>query len=192
MLEKIFTNAVHQCFDALAERYNLKEHSSTADNILSQRNEKICLDIFFDSRRSYELEVRISNNKSNSPHYWDKYFNLGLILKLRAPSGHKAVGIFQTSDPDFIPEAVKTFANLTETYATDLLEGNQNSFRELGIFQEIEVRKYNLEQELWYARKAVKKAWTSKDYVGVVKVYKPLEKNLTAAERKNFNMPRKW
>ena len=61
MLEEIFTKFAHQYFDGLAKKYNLKENRSTIDNSISYENDKVCLEICFDSRRSYELEVNIIN-----------------------------------------------------------------------------------------------------------------------------------
>lgn len=186
MLEKIFTEAVHQYFSALAEKHNLIEIHSSMDNVVSYENDKIRLEICFDSRRSYELGINIINKTPETPHYWDTCFDLSFILKIRAAQDLGAVGSFQTSNPDFIPKAVKILAYSTERYAADLLKGSQNSFRELANIQKIETHKYNLEQSLWYARRAAEKAWISKDYVGVIKAYKPLEGELTPAEMKKL------
>lgn len=191
MLEETFIDAVHQSFSAISQKYNLKEALLCGDNIVCYENTKIILEICFDSRRSYELQVIISNKQSKSPNYWDKNFNLGFILKIRANSSEKIEGMFQTSNPVFIQEVVKKLACLTETYAADLLEGNQDSFYELGILQAIETRKYNLKQKLRHAARTVEKAWTSKDYASVVEAYKPLENDLTPVEKKKLQYSEK-
>ena len=186
MLEEIFTEAVHQYFNPLAERYGLKETFSTEDNVTNFENDKVCLYAHFDSRRSFELGVNIVNKNPDFPCEASNCFSLALILEFKTSHQSKAVGGLQTSNSQFIPEAVKILAYSTETYATNFLEGNQESFRELKAFQETQCSRYESEMKLWYARRAVEKAWTKKDYAGVIKAYKPLENELTSAEKKKL------
>ncbi len=191
MLEEIFIKSVHQYFNPIAKKFALQKKASNMHAVVSYENNKVCLDVYYDCRRSYEMGVYIKNKQIEAKDGRRNSYDLALILDLKAPHEAKALGGFQTSNPEFIPEAVKTLAYSTQTYATEALKGEKNIFRELADLEEINTQACAARQKLWYARRGAEKAWESKKYADLIKAFKPLENELTPAEKKKLQYAQK-
>jgi len=189
MLEKLFDKAVKRYFGALAAQYHLEESSSEVRGIAKFENENIVLQVSFDSRRSYEMSVLIYNKKPSSKHSWDSCLNLYSIMKLRAPRGYKYE--IQTSNPEFVDEAIKNLSQYTETYASDLLRGDIAGFQEVAAFQKKQSYEYNLKRDLCYARTRLQKTWKDKNYTNIVKILTSIENHLMPSERKKLEYAKK-
>jgi hypothetical protein len=77
---------------------------------------------------------------------------------------------------------IEKIAAIIASYATPLLEGDENAWKRIAEQRRKESQNYALERDLRMARAEVEVAWRKKDYAVVVKALKPLRAALTATE----------
>ncbi len=171
---------VHAYFDGLANSYGLVCETST-DRLVRFQNEIVFLQVLFDEGRSYEIGVEIG--QCSVPGIPERPFNLAEVLRLGGVPEADYVAKIQASKQDSRDFAIKRLADLTEKYATLLLQGNVLEFLRLAKFRDKECEDYARFRDLRYARHDAENAWAKRDYLSVIKAYRPVEGNLSHAEK---------
>ena len=179
-----FVDTAHRCFDPLASRHGLR-CVSTAPASVRYENERVFLQVRFAAGGSFEVGVEIGEVQVSAANP-ERPFNLSEVLRLHAAPDSTYVERLQASRPDVLIEGIQRLAALTARHATGLLDGKASEFLLLGQFRDKECADYAISRDLRYAREDAEEAWAARNYPAVVKVYKPLRKELTAAERKRL------
>jgi hypothetical protein len=179
-----FNDAVHRYFDPLAGQHGLRCVSSTPE-IVRFANGKVFLQVRFSASGSFEVGVEVGEIPT-SADLSERPFNLAEVLRLQASPDAIYVERLRASRPDVLTCAVERLSVLTEKYAFGLLDGVAADFVRLGEFRGKECVEYALSCDLRYAREDAERAWANKNYLAVVKAYKPFETALTEVERKRL------
>lgn len=187
---KKFNDVVHQYFDLLAAKHELRCVFSDSEMVRFE-SEKVFLQVRFNASRSFDLGVEIGQmpTSANEP---ERPFDLSEVLKLHKSSDATYVEHLQVSRLDLLPSVIEHLYLLVERYASSLLDGFVEDFVELGDFRNRECYLYAKTRSLMYARENVEKAWLSKNYQEVVAEYRAFEGDLTEVERKRLAFAEKY
>jgi len=182
-----FSPEARRHFDSVSQRFNLVCVLANEREVRYE-NENVFLKVCFDNGRSYELGVNIGKKKGR---YAGSWISLAEILRLRGAQDPVSAYAVMVDDQGRLSDAVAWLAELTSTYASDFLLGSDLSFAQAAQLRNKEVAQFELDSQLRLAQLDAETAWHSRDYATVVKVFEPLQKHLTPAQKKLFNYSKK-
>lgn len=182
-----FSKEARRHFDPVAQQFGLTSVVCT-ESSLRYENDKVFLNVNFDSARSFELGVEIGKKDARYP---GPPFDLAEVLRLRGVQDSLAVNALVVSDPSWLKDALARLADLTMKHASDFLTGNDLSFAQVAKWRNKESAELALASKLRYARADAEAAWIAKDFKKVVKALEPVEAHLSEAEKKRLDYSRK-
>ena len=182
-----FPEAVLQAFGFLEE----KGFHCTQKNITLVRYEspRVFVNIFH-GRASYELNAEIGL-LTTSPKEKERAFSIGEIVELTSGQPRAAYSPPQSSAPEGVKRFVLQLASTINTYAGPALEGNRSFFEQLSQLRLKNSNTYLTELKMKHLQEEAEKAWRDKDYRRFLKLYEPVQQNLSAADRKKLAYARK-
>jgi hypothetical protein len=169
----LVTNRGYRCIDSNPYRISLESPQAF-------------IDIAFDGRRSYELELSIGKKKVTREGC--AAYTLSEVLRLKKAPEAKRLSLVQVTTIEALSSFLKAFADALSTYGSDLIDGDEESFLRLEEQRYSEVAAYALERDLRIARNQADEAWRRKDYAAVIKAFDPVRAALTPAEVKKLEL----
>lgn len=183
----LFSVEAQRQFDPIAQQFGLVRVASTEWG-LRYENDKIFLTVNFDNARSYELGVEIGKRNTKYP---GPPFSLAEILRLRDVQDAAFVSGLMISNETRLPGVLSRLAQLTISYASDFLVGNDFSFAQIEQMRNKESAEFELASKLRHAKSIVDIAWSTRDYPEIIRALEPLEQHLSVAEKKKLEYSRK-
>lgn len=180
----IFSKHTHKYFDYLVSAYRYQCVGSSEDCVRYE-NDDVFVNVRFDNGWSYELDVEVGQ-KGVLFNGQERPFNLGEILRLRGVEKKEKYTFVQTSNQEYLINAIEHLAELLKRYAKDFLQGDQAAFLSITSLRERECEDYEIEQELKSVRNEVAKAWDKKDFEKIIQLYTPVERYITPSEMKKL------
>ena len=180
----IFSKHTHKYFDYLVSAY-LYQCVGSSEDCVRYENDDVFVNVRFDNGWSYELDVEVGQ-KGVLFNGQERPFNLGEILRLRGVEKKEKYTFVQTSNQEYLINAIEHLAELLKRYAKDFLQGDQAAFLSITSLRERECEDYEIEQELKSVRNEVAKAWDKKDFEKIIQLYTPVERYITPSEMKKL------
>jgi hypothetical protein len=180
--------------EALIREFNFLEKKgfrSTQKNVTLVRyeSERVFVNVYH-GRASYELNVEIGLRPALADEP-ERPFSIGEIIELRSGQREGEFTPPQSNTPEGVRKFVSQLASLVKRYAEPALAGDRLFFEQLSRLRVEKSEAYLRELKLKAMRRAVDTAWHEKDYASVIKLYEPLQENLTPAELKKLSYARK-
>lgn len=158
------------------------------ETALSVSRKKVFVNVYH-GRGSYQMGVEIGRNRDE-----------GLMLPL--PWIVKWAGgpeeeefekrtMFQASSRESVDKLMPNMAALVQKYAVPFLRGDEQAYARAWEEMRREGVLYSKEMRLRQARDRAEAAWHTKDYEQVVRVYEPVEEDLTKSESMRLQYARK-
>ena len=172
-----FCAIVEEAFSFLKNDYGFYLRERGRSTVIYE-SPAVVASLLYDDQRSFEVSFGLER-KSDPPQ---PSFTFNEILRsLEVPVMVWPYGYSATSLAD-AKRLTEKIATIMASYAKQLLEGENEAWNKIVEQRQKDVRDYALENNLRTARSEAEVAWRKKDYVSVVKAFKPLRAALTAAE----------
>lgn len=189
MSQELFVHSVEQAFGSLMREFGLRR-SETSINCVKYCKDDVNVQIAWDARCSYEIELRIGCfhgqefNEENS-------YTLGEVILLRRVSNRLNDMFFQASDINALEQTLGQMAVLLSRHATDLLMGDFASYKQLNVARLRYAEELASEQGLNDIRRRADIAWNDRNYDQLITLYSPIEKMLSPSEKMKLGYARK-
>jgi hypothetical protein len=182
-----FPKAVIREFNFLEE----KGFRSTQKNVTLVRyeSERVFINVYH-GRASYELNVEIGLRPASAEER-ERPFSISEIIELISGQREGEFTPPQSNTPEGVRKFVSQLASMVEKYAEPALAGDCLFFDQLSMLRLEKSEAFLKELKLKAVRRAADAAWHEKDYASVIKLYEPLQENLTLAEMKKLSYARK-
>lgn len=183
----LFPTETRRKFDAIAEQFRLNRMTSSPQQVRYE-NDIVFLLIHWDNTWSYELGIEIGKKCTIGK---DQSFPLHVILKKdKAPDADRISNLMISDEKD-LPAILQNLADLVIRNASDLLNGDEQSFAQIEAFSHHNNAAFARNTELQHTKSIADKAWAEKDYGNVIKVLEPVEDSLSATDKARLDYARK-
>lgn len=190
MVENFFISLVLEKFRFLCIEYKFYVVQKD-DYLIRFESNEVFLTVHYDASRSYELDVEIGQLTSLF-NGQERPFNLGEILRTEGVAAGKKYKAFQAMAPDVLESCISNLALLVYMNAKSYLLNNAFSFKRLSDFREKECEQYSLKKKLVSVRRDAQVAWSNKDYLKVIALYKSIEPMINEIEKKKLCIAQKY
>lgn len=187
--ETTFLAAATRSFDFLVERYGFRIRVAEPD-YLRFENEQVYVVLRYDARRSYELGVALGL-LSDEDHGLSIAYDLNEVLRFEGLDTERNRIPLNATSPSQLARFLPQLSEFLCKYGSGYLSGNGEKFGALSKFRSDQSAAYGLEKKLVQIREEALVAWHNGEYRRVVELLGSVQKHLTQAEKKKFEIARK-
>ena len=183
-----FKEEVLSSFEFLTKEYGF--HCVRSEpTFVRYESENVFVNVYH-GRASFEIGVEIGK-LITEPNQEEEKFYLGEIMELQGVRKNVGYTFIQASTKERVKRFVPEIAKYVKKFPVKVLQGDEDTLKKLRELQTQISQQYFKEMELSQIRQKGDKAWHERNYAEIVKLYEPVQSDLSPSEKMKLEYAKK-